>query len=69
MVINYCLIDDKNNYKFIKILDRKSNDIKSNDINISLDCYINENKIINNYSIDVISVRFIKGKKPIIKII
>ena len=69
MVINYCLIDDKNNYKFIKILDSKSNDVKKSDINISLDCYINENKIINNYSIDVISVRFIKGKKPIIKII
>ena len=69
VITNFCLIDKKNNYKFIKILDIKSKDIKKNHIDNSLDSYISENNIKNNYSIDVISVKFIKGKKPIIKII
>jgi len=69
IVTNYCLVDKKNKYKFVKVLDNKSKDLKKQDIDNSLDSYISENNIKNNYTIDVISVKFIKGKKPIIKVI
>ena len=69
IVTNYCLVDKKNNYKFVKVLDNKTKDLKKKDIDNSLDSYISENNIKNNYTIDVISVKFIKGKKPIIKVI
>ena len=69
IVTNFCLIDNKKNYKFVKILDSKTKNIVKKDIDNSLDSYISENNIKNNYTIDVISVKFIKGKKPIIKLI
>ena len=69
IVTNYCLVDKKNNYKFVKVLDNETKDLKKKDIDNSLDSYISENNIKNNYTIDVISVKFIKGKKPIIKVI
>ena len=31
--------------------------------------HLNQNNIENNYTIDVISLKFIKGKKPILKIV
>jgi len=69
VITNYCLIDKKNNCKFVKVLDNESKNLKKIDIDNSLKSYISENNIKNNYTIDVISVKFIKGKKPIIKVI
>ena len=67
--INYCFIDSNNNYKFVKILDKSSKDIIKEDIKNLLQDYLNQNNIENNYTIDVISLKFIKGKKPILKIV
>ena len=67
--INYCFIDSNNNYKFVMIRDNSSKDIIKEDIKNLLQDYLNQNNIENNYTIDVISLKFIKGKKPILKII
>ena len=67
--INYCFIDSNNNYKFVMILDNSSKDIIKEDIKNLLQDYLNQNNIENNYTIDVISLKFIKGKKPILKIV
>lgn len=67
--INYCFIDSNNNYKFVMILDNSSKDIIKEDIKNLLQEYLNQNNIENNYTIDVISLKFIKGKKPILKIV
>lgn len=67
--INYCFIDSNNNYKFVVILDNSSKDIIKEDIKNLLQEYLNQNNIENNYTIDVISLKFIKGKKPILKIV
>ena len=67
--INYCFIDSNNNYKFVMILDNSSKDIIKEDIKNLLQDYSNQNNIENNYTIDVISLKFIKGKKPILKIV
>ena len=67
--INYCFIDLNNNYKFVMIRDNSSKDIIKEDIKNLLQDYLNQNNIENNYTIDVISLKFIKGKKPILKII
>ena len=67
--INYCFIDSNNNYKFVMILDNSSKDIIKEDIKNLLQEYLNQNNIKNNYTIDVISLKFIKGKKPILKIV
>ena len=50
------------------ILDNSSKVIKE-DIKNLLQDYLNQNNIENNYTIDVISLKFIKGKKPILKIV
>ena len=62
--INYCFIDSNNNYKFVMILDNSSKDIIKEDIKNLLQDYLNQNNIENNYTIDVISLKFIKGKNP-----
>ena len=67
--INYCFIDSNNNYKFVMIRDNSSKDIIKEDIKNLLQDYLNQNNIENNYTIDVISLKFIKGKKPILKIV
>lgn len=67
MNIDYCLQDKIGKYKFIKVINNKSKAINKYEIDKSLKDYLNENYIENNYSIDVISVKFIKGKKPVIK--
>ncbi len=67
--INYCFIDSNNNYKFVMIRDNSSKDIIKEDIKNLLKDYLNQNNIENNYTIDVISLKFIKGKKPILKIV
>ncbi len=67
--INYCFIDSNNNYKFVMILDNSSKNIIKEDIKNLLQDYLNQNNIENNYTIDVISLKFIKGKKPILKIV
>ena len=67
--INYCFIDSNNNYKFVMIRDNSSKDIIKEDIKNLLQDYLNQNNIDNNYTIDVISLKFIKGKKPILKIV
>ena len=67
--INYCFIDSNNKYKFVMILDNSSKDIIKEDIKNLLQDYLNQNNIENNYTIDVISLKFIKGKKPILKIV
>lgn len=67
MNIDYCLQDKIGKYKFIKVINNKSKAIDKYEIDKSLKDYLNENYIENNYSIDVISVKFIKGKKPVIK--
>ena len=67
--INYCFIDSNNNYKFVMIRDNSSKDIIKEDIKNLLQEYLNQNNIENNYTIDVISLKFIKGKKPILKIV
>ena len=67
--INYCFIDSNSNYKFVMILDNSSKDIIKEDIKNLLQDYLNQNNIENNYTIDVISLKFIKGKKPILKIV
>ena len=51
------------------ILDNSSKDIIKEDIKNLLQDYLNQNNIENNYTIDVISLKFIKGKKPILKIV
>ena len=67
--INYCFIDLNNNYKFVMILDNSSKNIIKDDIKNLLQDYLNQNNLQNNYTIDVISLKFIKGKKPILKIV
>ena len=67
--INYCFIDSNYNYKFVMIRDNSSKDIIKEDIKNLLQDYLNQNNIENNYTIDVISLKFIKGKKPILKIV
>ncbi len=67
--INYCFIDSNNNYKFVMICDNSSKEIIKEDIKNLLQDYLNQNNIENNYTIDVISLKFIKGKKPILKIV
>ena len=67
--INYCFIDSNNNYKFVMIRDNSSKEIIKEDIKNLLQDYLNQNNIENNYTIDVISLKFIKGKKPILKIV
>ena len=67
--INYCFIDSNNKYKFVMVLDNSSKDIIKEDIKNLLQDYLNQNNIENNYTIDVISLKFIKGKKPILKIV
>ena len=67
--INYCFIDSNNKYKFVMVLDNSSKDIIKEDIKNLLKDYLNQNNIENNYTIDVISLKFIKGKKPILKIV
>ena len=51
------------------IRDNSSKDIIKEDIKNLLQDYLNQNNIENNYTIDVISLKFIKGKKPILKIV
>ena len=67
--VNYCFIDLNNNYKFVMILDNSSKNIIKDDIKNLLQDYLNQNNLQNNYTIDVISLKFIKGKKPILKIV
>tara|TARA_A100001015_G_scaffold320544_1_gene447303 strand:- start:1589 stop:2521 length:933 start_codon:yes stop_codon:yes gene_type:complete len=67
--INYCFIDLNNNYKFVMMLDNSSKNIIKDDIKNLLQDYLNQNNLQNNYTIDVISLKFIKGKKPILKIV
>ena len=67
MNIDYCLQDKIGKYKFIKVVNNKSKAIDKYEFDKSLKDYLNENYIENNYSIDVISVKFIRGKKPVIK--
>lgn len=66
--INYHLFDSVNKYRFVKVIDKSSKNITKENIDKVLVNYLKQNNIENNYSIDVISLKFIKGKKPILKI-
>ena len=78
-VIDYYLYNEKlNKYLFIKIISNINNISFSigntivNDLDkylTSIDKYIIKNKYKNKFAFNVISIEFIKSKKPIIKII
>ena len=78
-VIDYYLYNEKlNKYLFIKIIskiNKKSFSFGNTIVNdldkylTSIDKYIIKNKYKNKFSFNVISIEFLKSKKPIIKII
>lgn len=78
-VIDYYLYNDKlNKYLFIKIISKIDNSSYSmGNLNVndydkylrSIDKYIIKNKYQNKYAFNVISIEFLKSKKPVIKII